>query len=122
MRGGSRWPGPAVQLALLVEAVDWPRAVAVLRREAGLFPEAVVDPRGSAMEEARMRRCWSVVGDFEEEAELVKAERMLGEAEVGLRVVRGEMAGGEAGSIEVREVDVDRAIAVLERLIAEEGE
>ena len=47
---------------------------------------------------------------------------MLGEAGVGLRVVRGEMAGGEAGSIEVREVDVDRAIAVLERLIGEEGE
>ena len=52
--------GPAVQLALMVEAVDWERSVKVLRREAGLFPEAVVDPRGSAIEEER--RCGELVG------------------------------------------------------------
>ena len=115
---GQTIAGPAVQLALMVEAEDWSRAVTVLRKEAGLFPDAVVDPRGSEMEGEE--EGWLVVGDFEEEAELVKGEQMLREAGLELRVVRGEMAGGEAGTIEVHEADADRAIGVLERLIAEE--
>ncbi len=115
---GNPRPGPAVQLALLVEAKDWERAVALLRRDAGLFPEAVVDPRGeheSGGEEMVM------VGEFEETADIEAASRVLTEAGVWFRTAAHTGEEWERTSIEVRAEDQERALSLLERLLEEDA-
>lgn len=116
---GELRPGPAVQLALLVEPVDWEAAVALLRRKAGLFPEAVVDPRGADHEEGDLEMF--PVGHFEDEEELAEAGQMLQEAGIPFEVVKADDAEWTGSSIEVAASDAERAITVLERLSAEDA-
>lgn len=114
-RGQTR-AGPAVQLALLVRGEDWNRAVALLRRKAGLFPEAVVDPRGhdeGVGEETVM------VGEFEDAKDVQAATRVLEEAGVWSRTVTHEGEEWERTSIEVKAEDGDRALEALEKLMEE---
>ena len=109
--------GPAIQLALLVETLDWERCVGVLRRDAGLFPEPVVDPRGEAggLEEEMV-----AVGEFEEAEDVEAACRVLEEAGIGFRAVRHDGEDWERTSVEVRSEDQDRALGVLARLLEDD--
>lgn len=109
--------GPAIQLALLVEALDWERCVGLLRRDAGLFPEPVVDPRGEAggLEEEMV-----AVGEFEEAEDVEAAGRVLEEAGIGFRAVRHDGEDWERTSVEVRSEDQDRALGVLARLLEDD--
>ncbi len=116
---GDAVPGPAVALGLMVAGEDWNRAVSLLRREAGLFPEAVVDPRGE-VEEADEEGLVSV-GEFEEANDVAAAERVLGEAGVWFRRVTHEAEEWERTSIEVKGEDVDRALGALSRLLEDDA-
>lgn len=111
-------PGPAVQLALIVDAGDWDRAVALLRREAGLFPEAVEDPRG---EEESADGETVTVGEFEDAGDVLAASRVLEEARVWFRTVKHDGEEWERTAIEVRAEDGDRALETLERLLEEDA-
>ncbi len=110
--------GPAVQLALIVEGQEWERAVALLRREAGLFPEAVVDPRG---EEESATEATVTVGEFEDEVDIAAAADALEGAGVWFRTVTHDGEEWERTSIEVKQEDGNRALAVLERLLEEDA-
>ena len=110
--------GPAVALALMVAGADWSRSVSLLRREAGLFPEAVVDPRGE--EEAGEEEMVSV-GEFEEGDDLREAVDALERAGIGVRTTRHDGEEWERTSVEVKGEDQDRALAVLERLLEEDA-
>ena len=109
--------GPAIQLALLVETLDWERCVGLLRRDAGLFPEPVVDPRGEAggLEEEMV-----AVGEFEEAEDVEAAGRVLEEAGIGFRAVKHDGEDWERTSVEVRSEDQDRALGVLARLLEDD--
>ncbi len=110
--------GPAVQLALMVEGQEWERAVTLLRREAGLFPEAVVDPRG---EEESATEATVTVGEFEDEVDIAAAADALEGAGVWFRTVTHDGEEWERTSIEVKDEDGDRALTVLERLLEEDA-
>ncbi len=116
---GEAVPGPAVALGLMVAGEDWDRAVSLLRREAGLFPEAVVDPRGE-VDEADEEGLVSV-GEFEEANDVAAAERVLGEAGVWFRRVTHEAEEWERTSIEVKGEDVERALGALSRLLEDDA-
>ncbi len=110
--------GPAVQLALLVHGDHRERAVALLRRKAGLFPEAVVDPRGKEDGGAGET---VTVGEFEDEVDVAAASRVLEEAGVWFRVVTHAGEEWERSSIEVKEEDGEGALEALERLLEEDA-
>ncbi len=111
---GQMVEGPSVQLALMVDARDWERSVLLLRREAGLFPEAVVDPGGEgAGEEGEL----VAVGEFEEAEDARSAGQVLGEAGVWFEAVLHDGEDWERTSIEVRVEDQDRALAALATLL-----
>ncbi len=106
--------GPAVQLALMVEAQDWDRAVTLLRREAGLFPVAVVDPYGEdESTEAEM----GTVGEFEDPRDVAAASHALEANGLWFRTVLHDHEEWKRTSIEVRAEDVDRALDALEKLL-----
>ncbi len=109
--------GPAIQLALLVEACDWERCVRLLRRDAGLFPEAVVDPRGEA---GGHENEMVAVGEFEAPEDVVAAGGVLEEAGIGYRTVTHDGEEWERTSLEVRSEDQDRALAALARLLEDD--
>ncbi len=110
--------GPAVQLALLAHEDDRDRAVALLRREAGLFPEAVVDPRG---EDGGSEEETVTVGEFEDQADVAAASRLLTEAGVWFQVVPHSGDDGESTSMEVKDGDGERALEALARLLEEDA-
>lgn len=115
---GDPVPGPAVRLALLVEAPDWDRCARLLREEAGLFPEAVVDPRG---EPEGPQPEMVTVGEFEQAGDVDAASRALEAAGVTFQTMTHDGEDWERTSIEVKCEDQDRALAVLEALVEEDG-
>ncbi len=110
--------GPAVQLALMVEAQDWDRAVVLLRREAGLFPAAVIDPYG---EDEGAEAELVTVGEFESADDVASASRALEEAGVWFRTMLHDDEDWKRTSIEVRAEDGDRALDALEKLLEEDA-
>ena len=110
--------GPAVQLALLVHRYDRDQAMTLLRSKAGLFPEAVVDPRG---EDVDCSGEMVTVGEFEDQADVAAASRVLGEAGVWFRVVTHAGEEWERTSMEVKEEDSERALETLEPLLEEDA-
>ena len=113
---GTQRAGPAVQLALLVESADWDRSVLLLRREAGLFPEAVVDPHAGE-EEEDTEAGMTTVGEFEDVADVRAAADVLTDAGVWFREVTHPNEDWQRTSIEVKAEDGDRALEALERLL-----
>ncbi len=110
--------GPAVQLALLVHRYARDQAVSLLRSKAGLFPEAVVDLRG---EDEDCSGEMVTVGEFEDQADVAAASRVLGEAGVWFRVVTHAGEEWERTSVEVKEEDSERALETLEPLLEEDA-
>lgn len=116
---GAVVPGPAVALGLMVAGEDWNRTVSLLRREAGLFPEAVVDPRGEFEEMAEEGLL--AVGEFEDVGDVISATRALEEAGVWYRTVTHDGEEWERTSVEVKEEDGDRALEALSRLLEDDA-
>lgn len=122
---GEAVAGPAIRLALMVAAPDWNRAIVLLRREAGLFPEAVTDPQieryGDQEAEGGIGEVDSVaVGEFEEAGDVAAATQALTEAGIWFQVVTHEGEDWERTSVEVKVQDADRALEVLARLLGQD--
>lgn len=89
----------------------------MLRRKAGLFPEAVIDPRG---EDKGSVGETVTVGEFEEVADVATASRVLEEAGLWFRVVPHVGEEWERTSIEVHAEEVDQALEILEQLLEDD--
>jgi hypothetical protein len=116
---GEPRPGPAIQLGLLVPRGLRARAIRVLHRDAGLFPQAE-ETTGEAEDEMGDDGEMFPVGQFEGEAEAEIAEQLLRGAGIVSRRATpedGEDAEGSGPVIEVRPEDLERAAAVLEQMV-----
>lgn len=115
--------GPAVQIALMVHGADRDRAVALLRSEAGLFPEAVLDPRGPDphKEDGGASEDTVTVGEFDDQADVSAASRVLEQAGLWFRLATHPGEEWERTSIEVRPQDADQALDALESLLDDDA-
>jgi hypothetical protein len=111
--GGSFYGGPPVALQVVVAGADVVRAQRILREKMKLFPLQEVEG-GDAPDEAAP----VVVATFGQRADADEVGRALEEAGVWHRVTanpEGAAEDEDAYTVEVREVDQEKALEVVEK-------
>jgi hypothetical protein len=105
---------PPVALGLVVAKADRERAMAVLREKMGLFPLQEVEEADELVDDGTL----STLGDFARREEAEEIARVLDEARIWHRIStnpEGTVQNEDCYTLEVREVDLMRAGAVVEK-------
>ncbi|MGA1981017.1 MAG: hypothetical protein ABSG84_00980 [Acidobacteriaceae bacterium] len=114
-RGGlGIYDSPPVALSLIVAKTDRERAMAVLRKEMGLFPLQEVEESDPVVDDGTV----AVLGDFGRREDADDVAKALDEARIWHRVTanpEGSAADENAYTLEVREIDLVKAGDVVEK-------
>lgn len=112
--GMGMYDSPPVALDLIVEKAYRGRAMAVLRREMGLFPLQEVDEADEVMDDGTV----GVLGSFGRREDAEDVAQVLDKERIWHRIVadpEGTVENEDAFTLEVKEVDLMRAGEVVER-------
>jgi hypothetical protein len=114
-RSGFRvYDSPPVALSLIVDKGDRERAMAVLRKEMGLFPLQEVEEADPVVDDGTV----ATLGDFGRREDADEVAKVLDEARIWYRVTanpEGSAADENAWTLEVREIDLVKAGEVVEK-------
>jgi hypothetical protein len=112
--GTGMYDSPPVALDLIVAKADRERAMAVLRKEMGLFPLQEVEEADAEVDDGTL----ATLGDFGRREDAEAVARILQDAGVWHRVsanAEGSVEGEDAFTLEVKEVDLMKAGDVVEK-------
>jgi hypothetical protein len=112
--GISVYESPPVALSMIVDKGDRERAMAVLRKEMGLFPLQEVEEADPVVDDGTV----ATLGDFGRREDADEVALVLDEARIWHRVSanpEGSAAEENAWTLEVREVDLVNAGDVVEK-------
>ena len=112
--GLGAYDSPPVSLNLIVDKVYRQRAMAVLRREMGLFPLQEVEEADPPVDDGTV----GVLGSFGHRQDAEDVAQMLDKERIWHRIVanpEGTVENEDAFTLEVKEVDLVRAGEVVER-------
>lgn len=112
--GLGMYDAPPVSLNLIVEKAYRERAMAILRREMGLFPLQEVEEADAPVDDGTV----GVLGSFGRRADAEAVAKVLEEAGVWHRIVadpEGTVENEDAFTLEVKEVDLVQAGEVVEK-------
>jgi len=112
--GAGAYDSPPVALNLIVDKADRELAMAVLRREMGLFPLQEVDEADAPVDDGTV----GILGSFGHRADAEDVAQILDKERIWHRIVadpEGTVEDENAFTLEVREVDLVRAGEVVEK-------
>jgi hypothetical protein len=112
--GSGAYDSPPVALNLIVEKAYRERAMAILRREMGLFPLQEVEEADEAVDDGTV----GVLGSFGRRSDAEDVAQVLDKERIWHRIVAdpdGTVENEDAFTLEVREVDLVRAGEVVEK-------
>lgn len=112
--GSGAYDSPPVALNLIVDKVDRELAMAILRREMGLFPLQEVDEADAPVDDGTV----GILGSFGHRADAENVAQVLDKERIWHRIVanpEGTVENEDAFTLEVREVDLVPAGEVVEK-------
>lgn len=112
--GTGIYDSPPVALNLIVRKADRERAMAILRREMGLFPLQEVEEADEAVDDGTL----ATLGDFGRREDADGVGQILDDARIWHRITANPEGSAEeenAWTLEVREVDLVKAGDVVEK-------